>query len=255
MPERCGARLRNKGGIRCRQWPVKGKRRCRLHGGHALRGRRMPYEWYIEHTRYMTRRRLEHQARRRELKRAGLTWCISYSGKRWAHMANRTHMRQNEIKAARNLVMEQIKNLPAASTKPWDQQDDGEKLRTLTGKALEQKRRLFDMPIAVDDEGKPATMLDVKLLALQEAGSTAILGMQIKVDEGALRETKPDMIAEVIRRIHEVKTTITGDPIPVPLRGAPVIEHAAAWPPRHQKRKPPKGVPATEWGHMKHEEK
>ena len=78
------------------------------------------------------------------------------------------------------------------------------------------------------------------------------------IDEGALRETRPDMIAEVIRRIQDVKNTITGEPIPVPLRAtpaaAPVIEHAATWPPRHQKRKQPKGVPATEWGHMKHDQ-
>lgn len=236
MPrERCNARLRLKGGIRCRSWPLKGKKRCRLHGGRNRGAGGMPIEWQREHVRLMVQRRLERNANMRLLKQAGMTWCITYNGKRWAHLASR--MRLNTIQAARNLVMEQIKNLPAATKKPWEEQDDGEKLRTLTGLALDQKLNLLSMTVEIDENGKPASVADHKLLALQDAAGTGILALQVKIDESALREGKPDRLAEIIRRINDARTTIIGQPL------APFIEHKTA-------AKKPKKRPATEWGDL-----
>lgn len=40
-PVRCGARARTRGGLPCQARPVKGKTRCRLHGGHST-GPRTP---------------------------------------------------------------------------------------------------------------------------------------------------------------------------------------------------------------------
>ncbi len=38
IPGRCGARLRKKPGQYCGHWPLKGRTRCRLHGGASLAG-------------------------------------------------------------------------------------------------------------------------------------------------------------------------------------------------------------------------
>lgn len=39
---RCGARARTRGGLPCRNWPVRGARRCRMHGCGGSRKRRAP---------------------------------------------------------------------------------------------------------------------------------------------------------------------------------------------------------------------
>lgn len=39
-PERCGAKLRNGGACSC--WPIRGRARCRMHGGQSLRGPASP---------------------------------------------------------------------------------------------------------------------------------------------------------------------------------------------------------------------
>jgi hypothetical protein len=68
---------------------------------------------------------------------------------------------------------------PATAAKPWAAQGHGEKLETLTGKALDTLKDILDQPTALDD---------LKKLSAQKDAALSVLGASIKVASGRMQQ-------------------------------------------------------------------
>src|SRR5262249_26302654 len=178
---RCGARLKQGGG-HCLKWPVRGRTRCRLHGGLSMGPR-------VYRTRDMSaaiagrRRWLERMKRAKAEGRIAKIPSGPIPGRRRGEPL--------EVSRARAIVKREIANLSARTDKPFAQLEPPEMLDALTPKALCKMAEILDLPTDLDSLGGDK-MAQHRRCRLQAEVAQSITAARIKLDDASLRHQRHD---------------------------------------------------------------
>src|SRR5262249_40182056 len=168
---RCGARVKGPQGGHCLRWPVRGRTRCRLHGGLSTGPR-------VHRSRDMSaaiagrRRWLERMKRAKAEGRIAKIPCGPIPGRRkWEPI---------EVSRARAMVKQEMANLPARTDRPFAQLEPPQMLEALTPKALCKMAEILDLPTDLDSFGGDRTMQH-RVYRLQADVAQSITATRIKV--------------------------------------------------------------------------
>ena len=213
----CNARL-SKGRGYCRAQPVKGKLRCKFHGG-AATGPRTP-EGKARTVEAMAAGRARWLAQMRELKARGVIAKIP-GGRRPSSQPRKTG--DKIVDTARTVLAERRAELMAETAADdlleigqanlaeeketalpvpveWDRMPPTAKLLTLTVKSLDTINSILDRP----DEADATPALKLKLLSIKKDAALSVLATQVKVDENQLRARRSgDRLARLLEEIRK----------------------------------------------------
>ena len=109
------------------------------------------------------------------------------------------------IEQARAVAAIERTRLPAmqkSDARNWEKKTHAEKLRALTGRALDKTKEILELACDPDN---------LKLLSIQKDAALSIIAAQVKVDETQLRardeESHQRALAEIRRRLEEYDAT------------------------------------------------
>jgi hypothetical protein len=141
-------------------------------------------------------------AKMRELKQAGVIEKIP-GGRR--AKAPKPREGDKVIHRARAIVASEGTRLPAmpkSEARDWGKKMHADKLRALTGKALDKTKEILELACDPDN---------LKLLSIQKDAALSIIAAQVKVDETQLRardeESHQRALAKIRRRLEEYDAT------------------------------------------------
>src|SRR5690348_8069658 len=186
---RCGARLKQGGG-HCRKWPVRGRTRCRLHGGLST-GPRVYRARDMSAAAAGRRRWLERMKRAKAEGRIAKIPCGRISGRRKGEPI--------EVSRARAMVKREMAKLPARMERPFAELNPPEMLEALTPKALCKMAEILDLPTDLDSLGGDV-MLQHRRYRLQAEVAQSITAARIKVDDASLRHQQHDYWLEAFNK-------------------------------------------------------
>jgi hypothetical protein len=191
MP-RCNARRINGGGLRCRAWALKGKTRCKRHGGATT-----PHKTPESHARSIAAKEAGFQRyvqRMRDAKAMGIITEMPWQG--WNRPKGLHTLAQRNMKeAAMAIIEKEIATLPVVE-KPLEQQTMGELLATNARKGLLKAHHILSIECEDDN---------YKLMSIQKDLIATTLTAQVRVDESVMRRQSADRLPELLKRIQAIK--------------------------------------------------
>src|ERR1700723_1569910 len=153
----CNAHLRGRRHLRCRRPAMKGRARCKTHGGKVFGPTTVEGKKRTEAARLAGHKR--YIARMHEAKALGIIDKIPGG----SHGGSPTLARFRLVAIAKEIIMDTLEQLPAPSEKPFEEQTMGEQLAPVPRLSLAEAHKILMMEhttVSVDAEGVTHTDTD-----------------------------------------------------------------------------------------------